>query len=158
MKLKEELNFKNDIRVPEHEALLNIYYTGDLLKKKAREFFAGYGITDVQFNLMVLLYHQADEKEGLIQAELGRMLLVNRSNVTALIDRMEKAELVERVDVPGDRRYNAIRLTEKGKRTLRNVEDKYMREVKKVMEILPGPEMKRLVRSLERIRKALRTT
>ena len=50
--------------------MLNIYYTGDLIKKRAREFFSHYGITDVQFNLMELLYYQAEEKTGLTQAEL----------------------------------------------------------------------------------------
>ena len=156
MKLANELNFKNPIKIPAHEALLNIYYTGDLLRKRAREFFVQYNITDVQFNLMVLLRHQADEETGLTQADLSRMLLVNRSNITSLIDRMERAGLVERADVPGDRRYNAIRLTGKGRQTLRNVEDKYMDEVKKVMAALPGPEMERLVNSLEHIRQALR--
>ena len=66
MKLEKELGLKQGIKVAEHEALLNIYYTGDILKKRARGFFKKYGITDVQFNLMVLLYYQADEKVGFL--------------------------------------------------------------------------------------------
>lgn len=156
MKLEKELGLKAGIKVTEHEALLNIYYTGDLLRKRAREFFTQYGITDVQFNLMSLLYYQAEEKKGLTQAELSRMLLVNRSNVTSLIDRMEKATLVIRVDVPGDRRYNAIRLTDKGKRMIEDVAERYMDEVKKVMGILEESEIDILIRSLERIRQNMR--
>ncbi|HAR96823.1 MAG TPA: hypothetical protein DCR97_12805 [Deltaproteobacteria bacterium] len=156
MKLEKELGLKAGIKVTEHEALLNIYYTGDLLKKRARDFFTQYGITDVQFNLMNLLYYQAEEKTGLTQAELGRMLLVNRSNVTSLIDRAEKAGLVVRVDVPGDRRYNAIRLTSKGRKIIEDVEERYMDEVKKVIGILEKSEIDILIRSLERIRQNMR--
>jgi DNA-binding MarR family transcriptional regulator len=155
MKLEKELGLKQGIKVAEHEALLNIYFTGDILKKRAREFFREYGITDVQFNLMELLYYQADEKVGLTQGELSRMLLVNRSNMTTLIDRMEKARLVTRFDVPGDRRFNAIRLTGHGKKALLDVEDKYMNEVKKIIGVLSKSEMEGLVKALEWIRQGL---
>ena len=158
MKLEKELGLKAGIKITEHEALLNIYYTGDLLKKRAREFFSRYGITDVQFNLMELLYYQADEKTGLTQAELSRMLLVNRSNVTSLIDRMEKAKLVIRVDVPGDRRYNAIKLTDRGRNVIEDVEGKYMEEVRTVTGILGKSEMDALIRTLELIRQNIRHT
>ena len=155
MKLEKELGFKQGIKIAEHEALLNIYYTGDILKKRARGFFKKYGITDVQFNLMELLYYQADEKVGLTQGELSRMLLVNRSNMTTLIDRMEKAKLVTRFDVPGDRRYNAIRLTAHGKKALLDVEGKYMDEVKKIIGVLSKSEMGGLIKALEGIRQGL---
>ncbi len=156
MKLERELGLKSGIKAIEHEAMLNIYYTGDLLKKQAREFFAEYGVTDVQFNLIKLLYYEADDNAGLTQAELSKMLLVNRSNVTSLVDRMEKAKLVMRVDVPGDRRYNCVRLTEKGRKVMEKVEGKYMEEVKKVMGVLKQSEMHALIRALESIRQSLR--
>jgi DNA-binding MarR family transcriptional regulator len=156
MRLEKELGLRAGIKVREHEALLNIYFTGDLLKKRAREFFSHYGITDVQFNLMELLCYQADGEVGLTQAELSRMLLVNRSNVTSLIDRMEKAKLVIRVDVPGDRRYNAIKLTHKGRKMIEDVEERYMEEVRKTMGILAEAEMDELINSLERIRQTMR--
>ena len=155
MKLEKELRFKTGIKNLSHEALLNIYHTGDLLKKRAREFFSRYGVTDVQFNLMELLYYQSDNNGGLTQAELGKMLVVNRSNVTALIDRMEKAGLVSRLEVPGDRRYNHIRLTTRGRDLLEKVEDTYMERVENVMAALSEQEMAGLVASLERIREGL---
>jgi DNA-binding MarR family transcriptional regulator len=156
MKLEKELGLRRGIRVREHEALLNIYYTGDILKKRARLFFKKYGITDVQFNLMEILYYQADDGVGLTQRELSKMLLVNRSNITSLIDRMEKAKLVTRFDVPGDRRYNAVRLTLHGKDVLLKVEGSYMEEVKRIVGVLSEPESGRLIEALERIRHGLR--
>lgn len=155
MKLKEELGLKQDFKIIEHEALLNIYYTSELIKKRAREFFSKYGITDVQFNLMELLYSQADESGGLTQAELSKMMLVNRSNITSLVDRMEKANLVMRTDIPGDRRYNSVRLTLNGKKIVKKVEEKYLEQVTKIMSVISQKGVEELVNMLERIRKVL---
>jgi len=155
MSLKEELQLNKDFSILPHEALLNIYYTATLLKKKAAQFFRGRGITDVQFNVLELLFHHGDKKGGLTQVELSQMLLVNRANITTLIDRMEKADLVLRNDLPGDRRYNIVRLTKHGKEMLKNIEDSYIEEVKKTMGTLKSAEMKTLVKILERIRENL---
>jgi len=155
MALKEELGLKQGFSIPAHEALLNIYYTGSRIKKRAREFFAQYGITDVQFNLMELLLYQADENKGLTQADLSLMMLVNRANITSLVDRMEKANLVARTPVPGDRRYNAVRLTAHGKKVLLDVEGKYQAEVTKIMGPLDHDDQRRLIEMLERVREGL---
>lgn len=155
MKLEKTLGLKKEIKVKEHEALLNIYLTGDLLKKRSRQFLEKYGITDVQFNVMELLYYQAEAGVGLTQEKISRMLLVNRSNITAVIDRMEKAGLVVRTDVPGDRRYYAIRLTPEGTRILEEVHHKYLDEVKRIMGVLTDEEMDQLIAGLERVREVL---
>jgi DNA-binding MarR family transcriptional regulator len=157
MSLGKELGFRREgIRLRENETLLNIYYTGDILRKKARVFFKAYGITDVQFNVLVLLYYEADEDRGLTQQDLSRMLLVNRSNITSLVDRMEKARFVRRFEVPGDRRYNAIRLTPLGKEVLSKVESRYMEEVKRIVGVLSEEESESLIMALGRIREGLR--
>jgi DNA-binding MarR family transcriptional regulator len=152
MKLQEELGLRMGFKLSAHEAILNIYYTGERVKKRARKFFSQYGITDVQFNVLRLLYNQTGKEYSLTQAELSKMMLVNRSNVTSLIDRMEKAGLVRRNDVPGDRRYNAIQLTSQGGKILLEVEDKYLKEVTKIMSELTGKETRELIQLLERIR------
>ena len=152
MSLQDELGLKQPFRVPGHETLLNIYHTGSRVKKRAREFFADYGITDVQFNVLELLLYQTEENEGLTQADLSRMMLVNRANITSLVDRMEKANLVVRTAVPGDRRFNAVRLTARGKQVLLDVEEKYVGEVARIMSPLSSKEMDQLRNMLERVR------
>lgn len=155
MGLQNELGLKRPFRVRVHETLLNIYYAGSRIKKRSREFFADYGITDVQFNVLELLLYQTEENEGLTQAELSRMMLVNRANITSLIDRMEKANLVVRTAVPGDRRFNSVRLTAHGKQTLLDVEEKYAEEVARIMDPLSTKEMDQLRNMLERVRENL---
>ena len=90
MALEQELGLRKPIKLLAHRALLNIYYTASCLKKRADEFFRGFGLTDVQFNVMMLLQYQSGPEGGLSQAQLSDMMLVNRANVTSLIDRMER--------------------------------------------------------------------
>ena len=152
MSLNIELGFQKPIAMLAHEALLNTYYTASCLRKKAGHFLNQFGLTDVQFNLMMLLKHQSNPEGGLSQAQLSNMMLVNRANITALIDRMEKSELVERTSMPMDRRYNIIKLTERGKKMLLKIEPLYAQEVDRIMDVLLESEQKRLISMLEKIR------
>lgn len=158
MVLKNELGLKKPIREPAHEALLSIYYTASCIKKRATGFFRDYGLTDVQFNLMMLLEHQAEQNGGLSQTQLSRMMLVNRANISSLVDRIEKSGLVVRAAAPGDRRYNIVELTPRGRRLLLRVERAYISEIKKVMGALKEPEQKRLIALLDRTRMKLSET
>jgi len=152
MSLEHELGFRKPIALLVHEALLNIYFTATCIKKRAAEFLRPFGLTDVQLNVLMLLHHQSASEGGLSQAEISDMMLVNRANITSLIDRMEKAKLVVRTADDDDRRYNIIKLTERGRRLFVKVEPLYAKEVKKAMAVLKDTEQKRLIKMLERVR------
>ncbi len=152
MSLECELGLRKPVALLSHKALLNLYYTASRLRKKAGEFFQPFGMTDVQFNLMMLLKHQSGPEGGLSQAKLSKMMLVNRANITTLIDRMEKAGLVVRTLTPSDRRFNIIKLTSQGKKQLNQVEPLYIKEVKETMAALKEAEQKNMIMMLEKIR------
>ncbi len=156
MSLNEELQLGVPIATTEHEALLNIYFTSTLIRKRGTEFLRAFGLTEVQINVMMLLGHQARRGEGLSQAQLSDMMLVNRANITGLIDRMEKAKLVVRTADPDDRRTNIIKLTARGRRLLDKVEPHYGKEVARIMSVLKNSEQKTLIRMLEKVRANLR--
>jgi DNA-binding MarR family transcriptional regulator len=152
MSLKTELGMRKGFDYPPHEALLSIYYTAARARKKAGEFFRLRGLTDVQFNVISLLKHQSGEIGGLTQVELSRMMLVNRANITTLIDRMEKAELVQRKPVPDDRRYNIIQLTEHGETMYKDIAGVYHAKITEIMGVLDPAEFDQLINIMEKIR------
>ena len=156
MALKEELGLKRGYKIPAHEALLNIYYTTSILKKRADVFFAEFGLTDVQYNLLALLDHQVGDEGGLSQAQISDMMLVNRANITSLVDRMERADLVKRTAHLNDRRYNIVKLTTKGRKLFEKVEPIYIEKVEQVMNGLRKTELKVLMTALEKVRSHLR--
>jgi len=156
MSLQKELGFQRPIENPLHAAVLSVVLTGSLLVKEGHRIMRPFGITDAQFNVLMLLKYQSDDGE-LNQTALGRMLLVNRSNITGLTDRLEQAGLVRRVMDTTDRRVNRVRLTPKGRSVLDRAEQAYFARVQEIMGTLSEKENMQLITFLERIRKALRT-
>ena len=150
MSLKEELHLKKPFVSIEHEALLNLYYTSIRIKKHATDFFSSYELTDVQFHLMMLLSHHGGD-EGLSQARISELMMVNRANVTGLIDRLEKIGMVQRTAAE-DRRYNMIQLTAKGRNLLEKLDPAYGKEVQKAMSVLSKADLKHLIAACEKLR------
>lgn len=155
MALEQELHLRKGIKVPAHEAILNIYYTAAVIKKQADVFFRGFGLTDVQFNVMMLLHHQCGPRGGLSQALLSEMMLVNRANITSLINRIEKARLVVRTSTSGNRRCKIVKLTDSGRRLFTKVKPLYAQRMQEITGILKESEQKKLIAVLGKIRMKL---
>ncbi len=155
MALRRELNFPNPIQSRPHEAALNVVFTASLLAREAWLFLRPHGLTDSQFNVLHLLRFQTGPDGAVNQTQLGRMLLVNRSNVTGLVDRMEQAGWLERVDDPEDRRMKRIRLTPAGRKLIDRLDKAYTRKVETIMGVLSEREQSELCRLLEKIRAPL---
>jgi len=90
------------------------------------------------------------------QKELCEMMLVNKSNITGLIDRLSQHALVERTSIEGDRRSNVIKLTEKGSKLFEEVNETYMKMVKKVMAQFNAKEMEQIIKSHKKLRKGMK--
>ena len=109
----------------------------------------------MQYNVLSLLVYEGGEQGGLTQVELSRMMLVNRANITTLIDRMEKAGLVVRKPVPNDRRYNVIQITPHGEEMYHSVSGKYGAKIAEIMSVLNEKELDQMVEMLQRLRENL---
>ena len=96
---------------PRYRALLELLRTADSLLDASRRFFVQWDLSPSQFNILNLLRLIP---QGLTQTDLSRKLITHRSNVTGLIDRLEKRGLVERLEVAADRRAYHVRLTPAG--------------------------------------------
>ena len=155
MTLAEELKLKEGFTNAGNEAVLNIYHTASQLKQASTRFFSKYGLTDVQYNLLVLLMEQSGDAPGLSQVELSEMMLVNRANITMLVDRMEKAGLVSRIDHPVDRRIKTVIPTEEGRKRYMEADSAYMERIKQITSVIPKEELKKLIKNLEQIRKMI---
>ena len=155
MGIQQELGLPHRIETPEHEAVMNIVHTGTLLAKESDRVLRPIGITSAQFNLLMLLKYQS--RDGTLnQTRLGEMLLVHRSNITGLVDRMEEAGWVRRRAEDGDRRVNRIGLTARGEDTLVRAEKVYFRRLREAMGSAKAMDQKRLCEALERVRLGLR--
>ena len=156
MGLQKELGLKNPFMHKGHETVLNIVLTGTLLAKEGNRVLQPFSLTDAQFNVLMLLKYQTSGGR-INQTNLGNMMLVNRSNITGLIDRMEKSGLVRRISDPEDRRVNHVEITDKGSRILARANKVYYTRLEEIMSVLPKKEFNLLCRTLENVRQQLRT-
>ena len=86
---------------PRYRALLQLLRTAEALWNASRVFFARWDLSPSQFNILNLL---CGRPGGCTQSELSHSLIMHRSNVTGLVDRLEARGLVQRRDSAKDRR------------------------------------------------------
>jgi DNA-binding MarR family transcriptional regulator len=78
-----------------------------------------FGLTGPQSLVVRLLI----KKGALSSADLSRQMYVTPSNITGIIDRLEKKGLVERIRKQGDRRVALITLTQSGQELGKTIPD-----------------------------------
>ena len=110
-------------------------------------------ITATQLNMLLVL--RSAGEEGLAMGQIGERLVVTKSNVTALADRMERAGLVRRT-VLADRRSTAVSLTPRGAAVLEQVAPRHARHVSSLTDCLSDQEKGQLIRLLSKLRRGLR--
>ena len=84
-------------------------------------------------------------------AELSRKLYVTPSNMTGVVDRLEKKALVSRIRDPGDRRIVKITPTEAGRSLGRLLPDPIEEKLVFRLGHLPPEEIREYSMSIERI-------
>lgn len=107
---------------PQMEAVLNVMVAGDFLRESAEKVCAEFDITPIQFNVLRIL--KGVYPEGHPRCEIIARLIQRGTDVTRLIDRLEKRGLVERSREGEDRRHSHSRITDEGIKLLDKVNPK----------------------------------
>jgi MarR family transcriptional regulator, lower aerobic nicotinate degradation pathway regulator len=85
------------------------------------------------------------------QAELGRRVWIDRSDLHAIAGELEAQALIARVRDDQDRRRNVVTLTAKGRAALKRLERRVQAAQSALLEPLSAAERRELVRLLERL-------
>ena len=101
---------------------INILYTANWLNTQDREFLKPYGITTKQFNILrILRGHKG--KTALSILEIKQKMIDHMSDVSRLIDRLMKKDLILRKNCEVDRRTIRIAITKDGLRLLSKIDE-----------------------------------
>jgi DNA-binding MarR family transcriptional regulator len=133
---------------PGYRTLMELLRTADTVWNASRVFFERWNLSPSQFNVLNLLRLNP---AGLSQTDLSRQLIMHRSNVTGLLDRLEGRGLVVRRDVTADRRAYNVVLTPAGARLLRDILPRYYQEAAQVWDRLPARRAGELIALLQRV-------
>jgi len=128
-----------------HRLTAAVFEAAGALLRGSQKLFRPYGLSAAQFNVLNVV---ARGESGLSQRELSDLLVVDRSNVTGLLDRMEKAGWVRRDDNPGDRRIYRVSLTSAGQKLWERVSPLYLGIVAEVTKGIPGRRIRDCVELL----------
>ena len=145
-------NEVNQFKDAQHEALMGLWWSGVLLKQQARTFFRDHIVSESQFNVMMALRYA---EKPLSQQELSIRLLVDKSNLTGLIDSLEKLDFVKRCKVPDDRRSYQLELTKPGADFLNRVETSYRELVERIMSVFDADELRQITDYMVRLQAGL---
>jgi DNA-binding MarR family transcriptional regulator len=133
---------------PRYQALIQLLRTAETIWNSSHALFARWNLSPSQFNILNLLHGLPG---GMNQIELSRQLLMHRSNVTGLVDRLEQRRLVQRCDTPGDRRAYLVVLTATGRKLMAEILPHYYRASEEVWAGLPPEQAEQLVAQLAEV-------
>ncbi len=135
---------------PRYRALLALLRAADVVWNASHALFARWDLSPSQFNVLNLL---ADQPAGLTQTELSRALIMHRSNVTGLVDRLEGRGLLARHDTAGDRRAWRVQLTPAGQRLIGEILPHYYAAAERVWGRVPAARARALTTELDALAK-----
>ena len=111
-------------------------------------------LTGAQMNALLVLRDAGDE--GLPLSEVGRRLVVTKANVTGLMDRLERQELIRRDSDTPDRRVIRACLTPRGTELLQKALPERDRVIDDLLAGLTPEEKAMLIGLLTKLRRGLR--
>ena len=136
-----------------YDLVIQVLSAANVMVKESHRLFRPHGISEAQFNVLNVLGPAA---AGLSQRELSDVLVVDRSNITGLLDRMGKSGWVQRADHPNDRRVYLVTLTSEGRKLWQKVLPEYVAAVRRVTAVVPETELKRALETLRRLEQSTR--
>lgn len=146
--LKKWLKLSKDLP-PREEVTLNINVALTLINARFSKMIEPFEITAVQYNVLRIL--KGVYPEGHARCEIAIRMIERASDITRIIDRLEKQGLVERDRTSEDRRMSITKITEKGIKLVEDINPLLSTEHKKITQNLSEQECKELSALIEKL-------
>ncbi len=152
-KLQREIALNRDFASQEEMVLLSFVHTWQQLERLGKRFFPRFGLSDAQFNVLMILWDYRET--GMRQHELASILMVNRASIGGVIDRMEKQQWLQRQRDPVDRRSNYVHITPAGIALMEKVKAAYYALFPDAFVHLNSNQQQDLLKLLEQFRQGI---
>ncbi len=111
------------------------------ISNKLDSLLSKYNLNIAKFNILMIIKH-IGSKDGIQQNEISQRLLVTPSNITKLLDRLEKEKMISRNPKENDRRVKLIKISDTASSLLDEIWPYYSAEMLKITENLPEQSKK----------------
>jgi DNA-binding MarR family transcriptional regulator len=133
------------------EALGRLHEASILVaRERQAPLYARYGLQQGEFDALATL-RRSGALDGLTPTALFEAAMMSSGGMTARIDRLEKAGLVERRPHPTDRRATLVRLTDKGFDLIETIMPEHEEAARDILAPLSLDEQKTLNALLARL-------
>ncbi len=149
-KLQAEIRQRKPFVSIEEETYLNLVRTADALTRELELQLQPHGLTSTQYNVLRIL--RGAGAEGSTCSGISERLLAYDPDVTRLLDRLEKAQLVERSRSTTDRRVVMTTITKAGLDLLAKLEGPLEALLRRQFKGIARERLRQLIADLEEIR------
>jgi DNA-binding MarR family transcriptional regulator len=133
---------KKAVGTPEEAAFLDLLRTCDLLSRGPAQFLKSEDLSSTQYNVLRIL--RGAPPEGLPCGEIADRMITRDPDITRLLDRLEKRELISRCRESKDRRMVVARVTPQGLKLLARLDEPVQELHRKQLGHLGSARLKKL--------------
>lgn len=134
----------------EAQVFVLLLKTADSLAQEAEQLLKASGLTGAQYNVLRIL--RGAEPEGLACRSIADKMISHDPDMTRLLDRMEKRNLITRRRQASDRRVVKTRIAAEGLQLLRQLDRPIRNLHKRQFRQVPRARLKALARVLGEVR------
>lgn len=134
------------------DAFIKLERAGESVFARLGRHLTGHGLTHGQLGVLDALHHCGP----MCQKDLGGKVLRSSSNVTVVVDNLERRGLVRRVRDVSDRRMVEVSLTAEGRKLLKRVFPTHVREIVEIFSGLSAKEVDRLGEICRKLGRSIR--
>ena len=149
-RLQDEIKQTKPFAMLEEEVWLNLQRTADAAMRPVEAEIKKHGLSLTQYNVLRIL--RGAGEGGRTCGEVGDRLITRDPDITRLLDRMEKRQLIRRERQTNDRRVILAFITQHGLDLLKELDDLVPATTKRALGHLGERKLKELCRLLEQAR------
>ncbi len=150
--LQDEIKKRSPFASPFQEAALSIIRTADRIQLAFERLFREHSITTAQYNVLRIL---RGESKPLPVLEIASRTITAVPGITGLVDRLEKAGLVQRTRCDRDRRIIYVAITPAGSEKLAKLDQPVLLLHRQQMSCMTAEELPVLTAMLAKLRRNL---
>ncbi|HWW73927.1 MAG TPA: MarR family transcriptional regulator [Pyrinomonadaceae bacterium] len=149
-KLQKELKQTKPFKSLEEEVILNLARTAEYVGARVAQVLKGVELTPTQYNALRIL--RGAGSEGLTCGEISERMVTKDSDITRLLDRLEKRGLVSRERPETNRRVVLTRITGEGLALLSELDGPMLEGHRRLAGHLGEKQLRALNKLLETVR------
>ena len=131
-------------------AYFNFLKTSNLIEEQVKQALKEHDLTHSQLNVLYIL--KENDPNPVSNSDINQRILVKSPDLTRLLDRLVKKNLVDRQICPENRRKMNIKLTEHGKQVFKKAGNDAKRSVNNFFENLTEKEAGQLREIMRKVR------